>query len=155
MNHRHPQTDTGFSLVELIAVVVILGILASAVMPMTKIAVKRAKEIELHRTLREIRRAIDLYKKMADDKKIEHDATDSGYPESLEVLVEGVELTGTERKMVFLRRIPRDPITGEREWGLRGLEDEPDAYSWSGEDVFDVYSLSEARALDGSYYREW
>jgi general secretion pathway protein G len=145
----------GFSLPELLVVVIIISILASAVIPMTKVSLQRAKEIELHRVLREIRRAIDLHKKMADDKKIEVEATDTGYPESLEVLMEGVKLAGKDRKFKFLRRIPRDPMTGRREWGLRGSQDEPDSESWDGEDVFDVFSLSEGTALDGSKYKEW
>jgi general secretion pathway protein G len=147
--------EQGFSLTELIAVVIILGVLASAVIPMTKITVTRAKEIELQRALREIRRAIDLHKKMAEEEKIEIDASDSGYPESMEILVEGVELRDSDRIFKFLRRMPKDPFTGEREWGVRGSEQDADEYGWDGEDVFDVYSLSEARAMDGSYYREW
>lgn len=149
------HSEKGFTLAELIAVVVIITILASAVIPMTKMTVKRAQEIELRRVLREIRTAIDLYKKMADDKKIEVEATDSGYPETLEILVEGVKLSDSERTFKFMRRIPKDPITGRREWGMRGLEDDPDSETWNGEDVFDVFSLSEARALDGTFYREW
>ncbi len=146
----------GFSLLELLVVVVVLGILASAVLPMTKVTLKRGKELELHRALREIRRAIDLHKKMADEKKIEVDATSSGYPENLEVLVEGVKLVGgKDRLFKFLRRIPRDPMTGEREWGLRSTQDEPDSESWGDEDLFDVFSLSEATALDGTEYRKW
>jgi general secretion pathway protein G len=150
--------EDGYSLVELVAVAVIIGILASAVIPLTKISVKRAKEIELHRVLREMRRAIDLYKKMADEKKIEveDEVTGTGYPPNLEILIEGAKLTGeTDRVFKFLRRIPVDPMTGEREWGLRGSQDEPESDSWDGEDVFDVYSLSEATALDGTNYRDW
>ena len=149
------SNEQGFSLTELIAVVIILGVLASAVIPMTKVTVTRAKEIELRRALREIRQAIDLHKKMADEEKIEIDASDSGFPESLEILIEGVELRDQDRVFKFLRRLPKDPFTGEREWGMRGSEQEPDEYGWDGEDVFDVYSLSEARAMDGSEYREW
>lgn len=156
---RRPARQGGFSLVELIAVVAVIAILASAVLPLTKIGLKRAKEIELHRVLREIRRAIDLHKKMADEKKIEVEASSSGYPETLEVLTEGVKLVGgpdqAERLFKFLRRIPRDPMTGLAEWGLRSTEDEPDSESWGGEDVFDVYSLSEGNALDGSSYKDW
>ena len=147
--------DRGYSLTELIAVAIIMGILASAVIPMTKVSVIRGKEIELKRSLREIRRAIDLYKKLADEKKIEVDASSSGYPEELEILVEGVEMEGSDHKIKFLRKIPRDPFTKEREWGLRALDDEPDSESWGGDDVFDVYSLSEGKALDGTFYREW
>jgi general secretion pathway protein G len=145
----------GFSLAELIAVVIVIGILASAVIPMTKVSLQRAKEIELHRALREIRRAIDLFKKMADEKKIDVEATETGYPESLEELTEGAKLAGKDLKFKFLRRIPRDPMTGRREWGLRGSQDDPDSETWDGEDVFDVFSLSEGTALDGSKYKEW
>lgn len=155
MSNPFFRNEKGFTLAELVAVVVIITILASAVIPMTKMTVKRAKEIELRRTLREIRTAIDLHKKMAEDKKIEVEATATGYPETLEILVEGMKLAGTERTFKFLRRIPRDPITGRREWGMRGLEDDPDSETWNGEDVFDVFSLSEAKALDGTFYREW
>lgn len=151
------RDERGFSLSELIAVVIIIGVLASAVLPMTKVSLQRAKEIELHRALRELRRAIDLHKKMVDEQKIEVEATETGYPESLEVLIEGVKLVGDDedRKFKFLRRIPRDPMTGRREWGLRGSQDEPDSEDWDGDDVFDVFSLSEATALDGSKYKEW
>lgn len=158
MNRRFREAlikENGYSMTELIAVVIILGLLASAVIPMTKMTVIRGKELELRRSLREMRRAIDLYKKMADDKKIEVDATGTGYPQEFEELIEGVQLVGTDRKMKFLRRIPKDPFTGRREWGFRGSQDDPDSESWDGEDIFDVHSLSEKKALDGTFYREW
>ena len=153
-----PGGEGGFSLVEIVAVAVILGILASAVIPMTKMAVKRAKELELRRVLREMRRAIDVYKKMADEKKIEveDEVTGTGFPPDLEILIEGAELKdGKDKVFKFLRRLPRDPMTGYKEWGLRSSQDEPESESWGGEDVFDVYSLSEGIALDGTNYRDW
>lgn len=155
MNRRAASNCRGFSLVELIAVVVIAGILASAILPLSKVTVIRGKELELRQNLRILRRAIDEYKKMADEKMIETDPTESGWPEDLEVLVNGVELKEEDRRIKLLRRIPRDPFTGRREWGLRGSEQENDEFSWDGEDVFDVFSLSERRGLDGTLYREW
>jgi general secretion pathway protein G len=154
-NHHADRRQWGFSLVELIAVVAIIAILTAAVLPMSKMTVIRGNELELKQNLRTLRRAIDAYKKLADEKKIEVDPDASGYPETLEVLVEGVELKEGNRKVKLLRRIPIDPMTGEREWGLRGSEEEPDSFNWNGEDVFDVYTLSERKALDGTFYREW
>lgn len=150
------KTSHGLTLVELVLVMAALSILASAILPLSQMTVKRTKEIELRRTLREIRTAIDEYKKAVDEGKIARDVGDSGYPETLEVLTEGVDLEGPIReKRKFLRRIPRDPMVEDGEWGLRSYSDDPESTAWGGEDVYDVYSRSEKTALDGTKYCEW
>lgn len=146
----------GVTLIELMVTMVIMGILASAVMPLSRITYKRSKEIELRQNLRIIREAIDEYKRLVDENKISKQALASGYPESLELLVTGVQLQGpVPVKQKFLRRIPKDPMTEDGEWGLRSYSDEPDSDIWGGQDVYDVYSKSEETALDGSLYRDW
>lgn len=154
---------SGFTLTEMTVVAAILAILAGAAMPLAKIAVKREKEIELRRSLREIREAIDAYKKMADEKKIEVEEGEGGYPATLDVLVKGAKLKADargskksgEKIIKFLRRIPRDPMTAAGEWGLLSSQDPPDASNWGEEDVFDVYTKSRASGLDGTKYRDW
>lgn len=134
----------------------ILAILATAIMPLTQITYKRSKEIEFRRNLRIIRNALDEYKRLSDEGKIQKKAMASGYPEDLEILVTGVDLQGPiPFKQKFLRRIPKDPLTEDGEWGLRSYSDEPDSYSWGGQDVYDIYSKSEEVALDGTLYKEW
>lgn len=157
----------GFTLVEMLVTIAILAVLATAIMPLAKVAVKREKEIELQRNLRLLREAIDAYKKLADEKKIEVEEDSYGYPPDLETLVKGVELKAGEQagpsqerseepKIIkFLRRIPRDPMTNSTDWGLRSYQDEPDADVWGGENVYDVYTKSNATALDGTKYRDW
>ena len=146
----------GVTLIELMVTMVIMGILASAILPLSRITYKRSKEIELRQDLRIIREAIDEYKRLVDENKISKQALASGYPESLELLVTGVQLQGpVPVKQKFLRRIPKDPMTEDGEWGLRSYSDEPDSDIWGGQDVYDVYSKSEETALDGSLYRDW
>lgn len=151
--------ERGYSFVELLVVSAILLVLASAVLPLTRVTMQRQREAELRRALREMRTAIDRYKDAGDLGRIgvEVEADNDGYPESLEVLVEGVEVVndGSGRKMRFLRRIPFDPMTGSRDWGLRSYQDDPDSQRWSGDNVYDVYTKSTATALDGTSYREW
>lgn len=151
--------ERGYSFVELLVVSAILLVLASAVLPLTRVTMQRQREAELRRALREMRTAIDRYKDAGDLGLIgvEVEADNDGYPESLEVLVEGVEVVndGSGRKMRFLRRIPFDPMTGSRDWGLRSYQDAPDSQRWSGDNVYDVYTKSTATALDGTSYREW
>lgn len=167
------QKKKGFTLVEMLVTLTILAILAAAIMPIAKTAVKREKEIELRRDLRLIREAIDAYKKLADEKMIEVEEDQEGYPPDLETLVKGVEVkadqaqlrgpldrqplkTDSDNKIVkFLRRIPKDPMTGSLEWGLRSFQDEPDSDDWGGENVYDVYTKSLGTALDGTKYRDW
>jgi len=157
----------GFTLVEMLVTIAILAVLATAIMPLAKVAVKREKEIELQRNLRLLREAIDAYKKLADEKKIEVEEDSEGYPPDLETLVKGVELKAGEeaesgkkeaegpRIIKFLRRIPKDPMTNSYEWGLRSYQDDPDSDEWGGENVYDVYTKSNATALDGTKYKDW
>ena len=147
----------GFTLLELVVTATVLLILASAVVPLARNGLKRQQEIELRRSLREMRLAIDDYKKQAEQQKIKAPPADANfYPESLEVLVEGVPATGsTSRKIRFLRRIPVDPITGKAEWGLRNSNDDANSTSWGGSHVYDVYSLSQGTGMNGIPYREW
>lgn len=154
---RRVLSDTsGVTLIELMVTMVILGILATTVLPLSEVTVKRSKEIELRQNLRIIREALDEYKRLVDEGKIPKKAMASGYPESLEALVKGVDLAGpVPVKRKFLRRIPKDPMTEDGEWGLRSYADEPDSEIWGGQDVYDVYSKSDEVALDGTPYKEW
>lgn len=150
------RPSAGLTLIELVVVVAVLSILAAVAMPVAKATVKRTKEIELRRSLREMRTAIDEHKKYYDEKKLSQESGASGYPKNLEVLVDGVDLTGQiDKKKKFLRRIPRDPMTGDTKWGLRSYSDEPGSTAWGGEDVYDVHTTSEEEALDGSKYNTW
>jgi len=151
------RNECGISYVELMVCVAIIMVLAAAAIPMTRISVKRQKEVELKAALREIRRAIDEYKKATDEGRVIVEDLDSeGYPLELEMLVEGVEEVGeVDRKIKFLRRLPRDPFNPDGEWGMRSYQDEADSDTWGRENVFDVYSESDGRALDGTYYRDW
>jgi len=153
------ERSRGVTYLELIATATIMMILASAILPMGRVAVRRQREIELRRELRIMRRAIDQYKLAVDQGQI--GGTDvklgsEGYPEDLETLVKGVKRVGTvDRKLKFLRRIPVDPMTGTAEWGLRCYQDDPDSTSWCGDNVWDVYSKSTAKGLDGTTYNTW
>src|SRR5690606_10664531 len=162
--HRHREMTLnarhGYTFVELLVVAVIVMILASAALPLTKVTIQRQKEIELRRALRELRTAIDGYKDAADLQQIanfELEPDDMGYPPDLETLVNGVTRAGdaTNVKLRFLRRIPIDPMTGEADWGLRSYQDRPDATTWGGQNVYDVYSKAQGTGLDGVPYSEW
>ena len=156
MERTRISSSGGLTLIELVVVVAVLSILAAVALPVTKATVKRTKEIELRRSLREMRTAIDEYKKYYDEKKIAQISGSSGYPPDLETLVQGVDIVGqVNLKKKFLRRIPIDPMTGTTEWGLRSYADAPDSTAWGGEDVYDVYTTSEETALDGSKYTTW
>ena len=146
----------GFTLLEMLTTVTVLLILASAVVPMAKNGVRRQKELELRRSLREVRLAIDSYKTQVDQQKIKAPPLENnGYPESLEILVEGAPMMGKTLKMRFLRRIPVDPVLNKAEWGLRSIADEPDSTSWGGGNVFDLYSMAPGTGMNGIPYREW
>jgi general secretion pathway protein G len=150
------RSERGFTLAELVMVAAVLVILASVTLPVAKFTARRAKEMELRSALRDMRNAIDEYKRYSDMGLIPVDLGTDGYPADLDVLVEGVEVVGqVDKKIKLLRRLPVDPMTGEREWGLRSYQDEPDSTSWGGENVYDVYSLSNGVGLNEVPYREW
>lgn len=146
-------TDAGLTLVELIITIAIISILACAALPVAKFQVKRTKERELRRDLWEMRDAIDRYKDAADRGAIQIKADSLGYPPDLQTLVDGVNVQ--DKKVRFLRAIPKDPMTNSTDWGLRSNQDEPDSDSWGGQNVFDVYSKSDGTALDGTKYKTW
>lgn len=145
----------GFTLIELLIVVAIVGLLATVAAPLAELGYQRGKETELRHSLRQIREAIDAYKRAADEGKIERKADASGYPPTLAALAEGVEDKSDPKggKIYFLRRVPRDPVSGE-EWGLRSYASAPDSPQ-PGKDVFDVYSRSQDVGLNQIPYREW
>lgn len=147
----------GFTLLEMIVTATVLVILASAVVPMAKNGLKRQRELELRRALREMRTAIDNYKAAAEQQRIKPPPPENmGYPETLAVLVDGVEVTGRATgKLRFLRRVPVDPMTGKAEWGQRSTNDDAKSTSWGGGHVFDVYSTSEGVGMNGIPYKEW
>ena len=150
----------GYTFVEIAVVAAIVAVLASAVLPLASVTMKRTREIELRRTLREIRTAIDKFKDAADQNQISPNDIDNdadGYPPTLQVLVDGVTPANdtSGRKLRYLRRIPIDPMTRTTEWGLRSSRDRPDSQAWGGQNVYDVYTTFEGRALDGTNYRDW
>ena len=160
---KPPQCSrrAGFTLIELVITVAIVGVLALLAAPLLEVTAQRHKETELRLALRQIREAIDAYHQAVLDKKVESPADASGYPPDLERLVKGVpDITKPDRPMIyFLRRLPRDPmnpdatLSAAETWGKRSYASPPDAPS-PGEDVYDVYSLSEAVGLNGVPYRE-
>jgi general secretion pathway protein G len=146
----------GFTLVELIAAMTILLLLTSVALPLARVQVQRAREVELRRNLRQVREAIDRFKDFSDRGMIPAEPDTYGYPPDLQTLVDGVPLKGSANlKYKFLRRIPIDPMTGKADWGLRSMQDDPDSRSWGGQNVFDVYSQSQGTALDGTRYADW
>ena len=154
--HRSLRSQAGYTLAELVMVAAVLVALSAVTLPVAKFTAKRSKEADLRLDLREMRSAIDEYKRYSDAGMIPVDLGTQGYPKNLEVLVKGIDLVGqVDKKMKFLRRIPIDPMTGKDEWGLRSFQDEPTATSWGGEDVYDVYSLSAGVGLNKVPYRKW
>jgi general secretion pathway protein G len=142
----------GFTLIELIVATTILLILTGMAVPITKWAVKRERERELRYDLWQMRDAIDRYKDAADRGAFQTKVGSENYPPDLETLVNGVDVNG--KKLRFLRKIPVDPMTG-KDWGLRSMQDDADSGSWGGQNVFDVYTTSEGKALDGTTYKDW
>jgi general secretion pathway protein G len=163
-NCQSPTTNrqNGFTLIELIIAVAIVAVLAMLAAPLMEVTAQRQKESELHSALRQIRGAIDAYHQAVLDKRIQSPADATGYPPDLEILAAGVpDITKPDlRKIYFLRRLPRDPffpdpeVTPQETWGKRSYASPPDNPQ-EGEDVFDVYSLSEKAGLNGVPYREW
>jgi general secretion pathway protein G len=154
------RQEAGFTFVELLVVVTILIILASAAMPLAKVTIQRQREAELRRALREMRNAIDKHKDAVDNGLIaaaDVRAGSEGYPADLETLIEGVSVANdaSGRKLKFLRRVPIDPMTNSTEWGMRSYQDKPDSTSWGGQNVYDVYTKSDGTALDGTKYKDW
>ena len=150
--------EAGLTLLELIVACSILMVLATVAMPMARVSVVRHKEETLRYDLREMRDAIDHYKDDADKNLIQVQAGTEGYPPDLQTLVDGVQLASAQnkdKKVRYLREIPKDPMTGNQDWGLRSTQDDPDSKSWGGQDVFDVYSQSPGTALDGTNYSDW
>jgi general secretion pathway protein G len=156
MRKLSTRGQAGYTLAELVMVAAVMVILAGAALPAVKFTARRTKEMELRHHLRTMREAIDTYKRFSDMGLLTLDVAAEGYPTELDDLVEGVEIMGQiDRKLKLLRRIPVDPMTGEAEWGMRSIQDEPDSTSWGGENVYDVYSQSGGVGLNGVPYREW
>ena len=156
------RTQGGLSLIELIVAFTILLILTTMAVPTARFQVRRQREKELRQDLHEMRAAIDKYKDMCDLGKVQSTNADAYcYPLTLEALVNGVPLTNTlsgageSGKMRFLRRLPKDPMTGDTDWGKRSMQDDPDATSWGSQNVFDVYSKTTDKTTDGTPYSEW
>ncbi len=148
--------ESGFTVVELAIVAAMIAILTAMIVPMARYSARRQDEIELRYQLRLMRDAIDKYKQYSDLGLIPKQLGTEGYPPELKDLVEGVTLVGQlDKKQKFLRKIPVDPMTKKPEWGLRSFQDEPDSMAWGGQNVYDIYSLSDARSIDGTYYKDW
>lgn len=144
----------GFTLIELIVATMILSILTMMALPLARVTVQRERERRLREALWQMRDAIDRYKDAADRLAFQTKVDSQGYPPDLDTLVKGVEIQGG-KKVRFLRSIPVDPMTGNTDWGLRSMQDDPDSTSWGGQSVFDVYTKSDGTALDGSKYKDW
>lgn len=159
---KRRQHQSGLTLVELIVAFSILLILTTMAVPMARYQVRRQREKELINSLDEMRRAIDKYKDMCDQGKLQPGSIDAYcYPKDLKVMVDGVPLqntlsgNGQTGKVKFLRRIPRDPFMGDSEWGIRSMQDDPTSNTWGGQNVFDIYSKTNDKASDGKPYSEW
>jgi len=154
------NASRGFTFIELIVATAIIMIMAAAALPLTMASIRRHKESEVRRELRELRTAIDKFKDLADIGGLSSTELRLGcenYPPSLQILVEGVARSNdpSGQKVKFLRRVPIDPLTGKADWGLRSFSDAPDSKVWGGQCVFDVYSKHPGKGLDGTPYRDW
>lgn len=153
---RARRSERAFTLVELVAAMAIMMLLASAALPLLRVHAQRLKEIELREDLQQMRTAIDRYKDFSDQGLIPVEPDTFGYPPDLETLVKGVPVKGSQDvRYRFLRKIPVDPMTGQADWGMRSMQDDPDSTDWGGQNVFDVYSKSDGTALDGTPYSSW
>jgi general secretion pathway protein G len=150
---RRRSGARGFTLIELIVATAILVILTGLAVPMARVAIKRQKEHDLRVALWQMRDAIDRYKDAADRGAFQTKVGTEGYPPDLDTLVKGVDVGG--KKVRFLRRIPEDPMTGNTEWGMRSMQDDPDSDSWGGQNVFDVFTKAQGEGLDGTKYKDW
>ncbi|HEX6894301.1 MAG TPA: type II secretion system protein [Bryobacteraceae bacterium] len=151
------KRQRGMTLVELIVAFTILMLLTAMAVPLARYKVQRDKERDLVRALEQIRTAIDKFKDDMDTGKIGPAKLDSdNYPESLQQLVDGIKATGSvDKKIRYLRRIPKDPMTNSYDWGLLSTKDDPDAQAWGGQNVFNVHTKSTDKAKDGTLYSQW
>lgn len=147
------HSQRGLTMVELIVTIAIMSILAMAVLPISRNVAKRERERELRAALWQMRDAIDRYKDAADRGAFQIKLGSEGYPPDLDTLVNGVDIG--DKKVRFLRHIPKDPMTNSYDWGMRSMQDDPSSESWGGQSVFDVYTKSTGTALDGTKYSEW
>lgn len=153
---REFSSSAGMTLLELIIACAILLALSSMALPTFRYTVLRQKEAELRYDLRTMKDAIDRYKDLADQHKFRTEVGSENYPPDLDTLVKGVQLgAGDDKRLRFLRKVPVDPMTGQADWGLRCVSDDPDSTSWCGKNVFDVYTKSQGTALDGTKYSDW
>ena len=151
---RGTKPERGFTLLELIVAATILSILTLMALPLARVTIQREKEKQLRKALWGIRDAIDKYEMAGERGSFQIKVDSYGYPPDLETLVKGIDGPGG-KKMRFLRRIPVDPMTKSKEWGMRAMQDDPDSDSWGGQNVFDVYTKSMDKAADGTPYSEW
>jgi general secretion pathway protein G len=153
---RPKPSESGLTLLELVITCAILLVLSSAALPLAKYTVMRQKETRLRHDLLMMREAIDRYKDAADHNQIKVEIGTEGYPPDLETLTKEIQLgSGSDKKIRFLRAIPVDPTSGQADWGLRAVGDDPDSQTWGGKNVFDVYSKSTGTAMDGTKYTDW
>ncbi len=156
VGRKRGAAQSGMTLIELVMACAILMILSTAALPIARMSIKRQKEVELRRDLREMRTAIDRYKDAADRNLFRVEVGTEGYPPDLDTLVKGVQIGAqSDRRLRFLRRVPVDPMTGRADWGLRAVQDDPESTSWGGKNVFDVFTRSTGTALDGTRYADW
>ena len=148
--HRNQR---GLTLIELIVATSIMLILSTMALPLARVTIKREREKELRAALWQLRDGIDRYNDAALQGKFQIKAGSEGYPPDLDTLVNGIDVGG--KKLKFLRRIPTDPMTGNTDWGLRSMQDDPNSDSWGGDNVFDVFTKSNGTALDGTKYKDW